>query len=100
MLSGPDSVWERNAAMADDIRAVINRLGLSSNLVDLLVNVLVVLKLQQLNIDLLWEAYTSGKPPSDELTLVRESNRRLAETMEQMVSLMLSKDHAESLRAD
>lgn len=86
--------------MTDDIRAVVNRLGLSTNLVDLLVNVLVVLKLQQLNIDLLWEAYTSGKPPSEELTLVRESNRRLAETMEQMVSLMLTKNHAESLRAD
>ena len=86
--------------MADDIREVTKKLGLSTNLPDLLVNVLVVLKLQQLNIDLLWEAYTAGKPSSNELTLVRESNRRLAEIMEQMVSLMLSKDQIGCLRAD
>ncbi|MBZ5567248.1 MAG: hypothetical protein LAN64_05270 [Acidobacteriia bacterium] len=86
--------------MADDIRAIIKKLGLSPNLLDILVNVLVVLKLQQLNIDLLWEAYTSGKPPSDEVTQVRESNRRLAESMEQMVGVMLSKNRGESVRPD
>ncbi|MBZ5631078.1 MAG: hypothetical protein LAO06_19670 [Acidobacteriia bacterium] len=86
--------------MADEIRAVIKKLGLSSNLLDLLVNVLVVLKLQQLNIDLLWEAYTSGKPPSDELTKMRESNRRLAESMEQMVSVMLGSDRLGNVRPD
>ena len=86
--------------MADDIRAIIKKLGLSPNLLDILVNVLVVLKLQQLNIDLLWQAYTSGKPPSDEVTQVRESNRRLAESMEQMVGVMLSKNRGESVRPD
>ena len=86
--------------MADDIRAIIKKLGLSPNLLDILVNVLVVLKLQQLNIDLLWEAYTSGKPPSDEVPQVRESNRRLAESMEQMVSVMLGSDRLGNVRPD
>ena len=86
--------------MADDIPAVIKKIGLSSNVLDILVNVLVVLKLQQLNIDLLWKAYTSGKPPSDELTQVRDSNRRLAETMEQMVSVMLGKNQPGTVRPD
>jgi hypothetical protein len=76
--------------MADDLQDVFRALGLSSNLLDLVVNVLVVLKLQQMNIELLWEAYTAGKPPSEGLNLVRESNCRLAKSMEQMVSVMLN----------
>jgi hypothetical protein len=75
--------------MADDLKDVFRTLGLSSNLPDLLVNVLVVLKLQQMNIELLWEAYAAGKPPDEGLILVRESNCRLAKSMEQMVSVML-----------
>ena len=86
--------------MADDILTASRELGLPPNLLDVLVNVLVVLKLQQLNIALLWEAYTAGKPPSDELTQMRESNRRLAESMEQMVGTMLSRSPSVLLRPD
>jgi hypothetical protein len=75
--------------MAQDLKDVFRTLGLSSNLPDLLANVLVVLKLQQMNIELLWEAYAVGKPSNEGLTLMRESNCRLAKSMEQMVSLML-----------
>ncbi|HKN32861.1 MAG TPA: hypothetical protein VJX16_06405 [Terriglobales bacterium] len=75
--------------MADDLKDVLRTLGLSSNLPDLLTNVLVVLKLQQMNIELLWEAYTAGKPHEEGLILVRESNCRLAKSMEQMVNALL-----------
>jgi hypothetical protein len=79
---------------------VIRELGLPSDLRDILVNLLVVVKLQQLNIDLLWEAYASGKPPAAGLAQVRESNLRLAASMEQMVSAILANNLTGNLRPD
>jgi hypothetical protein len=74
--------------------------GLSCNLLDIVSNLLVVVKLQQLNIELLWEAYTSGKPSADGLAKVRESNLRLVDTMEQMVGVIMASSQVGSFRPD
>ncbi len=74
--------------MADDLTAVLRELGLSNDVVEILVNVLVVVKVQQLNIELLWEAYASGKPPLSGMHELTESNRRLAASMEEMVNAL------------
>jgi hypothetical protein len=86
--------------MADDISAVLQKLGLSPDISEILVNVLVVLKLQQLNIELLWEAYASGKPPVGVLVQVRESNRRLTDSMDQMATAILTAHRTVNSRPD
>ena len=86
--------------MAEHVDDFGCKLGLPSNLLDIVNNLLVVMKLQQLNIELLWEAYASGKPPAAGLAQVRESNLRLAATMEQMVSAIMAKNRLTKFRPD
>ena len=83
--------------LRDDL---IRELGLPSNFADILVNLLVVVKLQQLNIELLWEAYASGKPSAAGLAQVRESNLRLVASMEQMVSAIVANQRNGNSRPD
>ena len=86
--------------MADHVDDLGCKFGLSCNVLDIVSNLVVIVKLQQLNIELLWEAYASGKPPADGLAQVRESNLRLADTMEQMVGVIMASNQLGNFRPD
>ena len=77
------------AKHADDLGC---KLGLPANLLDMLTNLVVVVKLQQLNIELLWQAHDPSKSSEINLQKVRESNLRLTATMEQMVNAIMCKE--------
>jgi hypothetical protein len=59
---------------------------------ELLLNLIALVKLQQLNIELLWEAFASGKAPVTAMTQMRESGIRLADSMERVHGMMVSND--------
>lgn len=51
---------------------------------ELLLNLIAIVKIQQLNIELLWEALGSGKAPQDSLLQMRESSVRLTDSIGQV----------------
>ena len=50
---------------------------------ELLLNLIAIVKLQQLNIELLWEACGTGRAPVHALTEMRESSGHLTDRLEQ-----------------
>ena len=63
-----------------------------SNFMDVLLDILVAVKLQQLNIELLWKAYGAAEPSIESIDQLRESNLRLANSMEQVAALIASRN--------
>lgn len=63
-----------------------------SNFMDVLLDILVAVKLQQLNIELLWKALGATAPPVEGMAQLRESNLRLANSMEQVAAVLASRN--------
>jgi hypothetical protein len=61
---------------------------LPSHFVDVVVDILCVLKVQQLNIELLWKAHSADAPDAESLAQMRESNLRLASSMEKVAGIL------------
>ena len=74
--------------MKDKYDAVIYDLEFESVQSELLLNLVALVKFQQLNIELLWEAVGAGKKPVKAMTQMRESGVRLADSVEQMRGMM------------
>lgn len=64
-----------------------------SNFMDVLLDILVAVKLQQLNIELLWKAYGAAGPPVESIAQLRESNLRLANSMEQVAAVLATRNN-------
>ncbi len=78
--------------MVNGERSLISDSGSPFDLLDILVNLLVVVKAQQLNIELLWDAYSSGQPPPPGLFEVRDCNSRLMASMEQVIPIIAARN--------
>jgi hypothetical protein len=70
------------------IDEAVRDIEVHASLVEVVTNMLLILKLQQLNIELLWKANTSGILPIEGASQLIESSRRLANSMEQIAAIL------------
>jgi hypothetical protein len=70
------------------IDEAVREIEAPASLVEIVINMLLILKLQQLNIELLWKANASETLPIEGASQLIESSRRLADSMEQIAAIL------------